>query len=89
MQVASHLSVGELARRSGVTVSAIRFYEDKGLIQGWRTSGTNCVRATACAIASKARPSSKPATSRLATSSLWLEEPPHGNASDRTRRRGH
>lgn len=39
MQAATHLSVGELARRSGVAVSAIRFYEDKGLIQGWRTSG--------------------------------------------------
>lgn len=33
------LSVGELAARSGVAVSAIRFYEAKGLIKGSRTSG--------------------------------------------------
>jgi MerR family redox-sensitive transcriptional activator SoxR len=35
----SQLSVGELARRSGVAVSTIHFYEAKGLIEGWRTSG--------------------------------------------------
>ncbi|MCJ1959297.1 redox-sensitive transcriptional activator SoxR [Novosphingobium mangrovi (ex Hu et al. 2023)] len=33
------LSVGELARRSGVAVSTIHFYEKKNLIEGWRTSG--------------------------------------------------
>ena len=33
------LTVGELARRSGVAVSTIHFYERKGLISGWRTSG--------------------------------------------------
>jgi MerR family redox-sensitive transcriptional activator SoxR len=33
------LTVGELARRSGVAVSAIHFYERKGLIQGWRSGG--------------------------------------------------
>jgi MerR family transcriptional regulator, redox-sensitive transcriptional activator SoxR len=33
------MTVGEVARRSGVAVSAIHFYEAKGLIQGWRTSG--------------------------------------------------
>ena len=33
------LSVGELARRSGVAVSAIHFYEREGLIEGWRTGG--------------------------------------------------
>jgi MerR family redox-sensitive transcriptional activator SoxR len=33
------LSVGEVARRSGVTVSALHFYEREGLIEGWRTSG--------------------------------------------------
>lgn len=33
------LSAGELARRSGVTVSAIHFYERKGLIWGWRSAG--------------------------------------------------
>ncbi|SEL79797.1 transcriptional regulator, MerR family [Sphingomonas palmae] len=33
------LTVGELARRSGVAVSTIHFYETKGLIEGWRTSG--------------------------------------------------
>ena len=33
------LTVGELARRSGVAVSAIHFYERKGLIEGWRSGG--------------------------------------------------
>lgn len=33
------LSVGEVAQRSGVPVSTIHFYEAKGLIEGWRSSG--------------------------------------------------
>ena len=33
------LSVGELARRSGVSVSALHFYEREGLIESWRSSG--------------------------------------------------
>jgi MerR family redox-sensitive transcriptional activator SoxR len=33
------LSVGEVARRSGVAVSTIHFYEAKGLIEGWRSEG--------------------------------------------------
>lgn len=33
------LTVGEVARRSGVPVSTIHFYEKKGLLEGWRTSG--------------------------------------------------
>jgi MerR family redox-sensitive transcriptional activator SoxR len=33
------LTVGQLAARSGVTVSAVHFYEVKGLINGWRTAG--------------------------------------------------
>lgn len=33
------LSVGELARRSGVAVSALHFYESKGLIRSARSSG--------------------------------------------------
>ncbi|PSF12669.1 redox-sensitive transcriptional activator SoxR [Marinobacter shengliensis] len=33
------LSVGEVARRSGVAVSAIHFYEQKGLIKSWRNAG--------------------------------------------------
>lgn len=33
------LPIGELARRTGLAVSAIRFYEDKGLIQALRTAG--------------------------------------------------
>jgi MerR family transcriptional regulator, redox-sensitive transcriptional activator SoxR len=35
----SDLAVGELATRSGVSVSAIHFYESKGLIKSWRTPG--------------------------------------------------
>lgn len=33
------LSVGEVARRSGVSVSALHFWEREGLIEGWRTRG--------------------------------------------------
>lgn len=33
------LSVGEVAERSGVAVSAIHFYEQKGLIKSWRSAG--------------------------------------------------
>ena len=33
------LPIGELAQRTGLAVSAIRFYEDKGLIQAMRTMG--------------------------------------------------
>lgn len=33
------LPIGDLARRTGLAVSAIRFYEDQGLIQSTRTAG--------------------------------------------------
>jgi len=33
------LSAGQLAARSGVAVSTIHFYEQKGLIRGWRSPG--------------------------------------------------
>jgi MerR family redox-sensitive transcriptional activator SoxR len=33
------LSIGDLARRTGLTVSAIRFYEQRGLVRAIRTSG--------------------------------------------------
>jgi MerR family redox-sensitive transcriptional activator SoxR len=33
------LTVGEVAARAGVAVSAVHFYERRGLIRGWRTSG--------------------------------------------------
>jgi MerR family redox-sensitive transcriptional activator SoxR len=33
------IPIGTLARRTGVAVSALRFYEDKGLIAAHRTSG--------------------------------------------------
>ncbi len=33
------LAIGELAARTGLSVSAIRFYEEKGLVQALRTSG--------------------------------------------------
>jgi len=33
------ISIGELARRSGVASSAIRFYEEQGLISSGRTEG--------------------------------------------------
>ena len=33
------LTIGDLARRTGLSVSAIRFYEEKGLVAPIRTSG--------------------------------------------------
>ena len=33
------LAVGDVAKRSGVPVSTVHFYEKQGLIEGWRTSG--------------------------------------------------
>ncbi|KLE35054.1 redox-sensitive transcriptional activator SoxR [Aurantiacibacter luteus] len=33
------IGIGELARRTGVAVSALRFYEDKGLLNPLRTGG--------------------------------------------------
>ncbi|MFC5525807.1 redox-sensitive transcriptional activator SoxR [Rhodanobacter ginsengisoli] len=37
--ISSTLSVGEVARRAGVSVSALHFYEAKGLISSDRTQG--------------------------------------------------
>jgi MerR family redox-sensitive transcriptional activator SoxR len=37
--IASALSVGEVARRSGVAVSTLHFYETKGLISSQRSEG--------------------------------------------------
>lgn len=33
------ISVGEVAKRSGVKVSTLHFYEQKGLISSWRNQG--------------------------------------------------
>ena len=33
------LTVGQVAERSGVAVSALHFYESKGLIRSWRNQG--------------------------------------------------
>jgi MerR family redox-sensitive transcriptional activator SoxR len=35
----TQLTVGEVARRSGVAVSTLHFYEAEGLIRSWRTNG--------------------------------------------------
>jgi MerR family redox-sensitive transcriptional activator SoxR len=39
MGLNSELSVGQVAERSGVAVSALHFYESKGLIHSHRTAG--------------------------------------------------
>ena len=39
MNANDQLSIGDLARRTGLSASAIRFYEDKGLIHSIRTAG--------------------------------------------------
>ncbi|AMD61585.1 MerR family transcriptional regulator [Agrobacterium tumefaciens] len=37
--IKNSLTVGVVARRSGIAVSTVHFYEAKGLIAGWRTNG--------------------------------------------------
>lgn len=39
MKASDVISIGDLARRTGLSVSAIRFYEAKGLIEPFRSSG--------------------------------------------------
>jgi len=39
MALPSTLSIGQLARRTGLSVSAIRFYETRGLVRATRGSG--------------------------------------------------
>ena len=39
MRASDLLSIGEIARRTGLTVSAIRFYEERGLVSSERNSG--------------------------------------------------
>lgn len=39
MGVSTLLTIGELARRTGLSVSAIRFYEARGLVSAIRTGG--------------------------------------------------
>ncbi len=38
-RAADLIQIGEMARRTGLAVSAIRFYEDKGLVEPIRTGG--------------------------------------------------
>ena len=39
MQKPNQLPIGEIARRTGLSVSAIRFYESRGLVEAGRNSG--------------------------------------------------
>jgi MerR family redox-sensitive transcriptional activator SoxR len=39
LNVSTELSVGQIAKRSGVAVSTLHFYESKGLIRSWRNQG--------------------------------------------------
>ncbi|WP_375291455.1 redox-sensitive transcriptional activator SoxR [Qipengyuania sp.] len=39
MQASDILTIGDLARRTGISVSAIRYYEEKGLVEALRTGG--------------------------------------------------
>ncbi len=39
MKASDIISIGDLARRTGLSVSAIRFYETKGLIEPFRSAG--------------------------------------------------
>lgn len=40
-EVRRELTVGEVAARAGVAVSAVHYYEREGLIQGWRTASNH------------------------------------------------
>lgn len=37
--VSREMTIGEVARRSGVSVATLHFYESRGLIKSWRTPG--------------------------------------------------
>lgn len=39
MKASDLLTIGELARRTGLSVPAIRYYEEKGLVEALRTGG--------------------------------------------------
>ncbi|MXO71317.1 redox-sensitive transcriptional activator SoxR [Alteraurantiacibacter buctensis] len=39
MTVGNFITIGQLSARTGVAVSALRFYEERGLLQSLRTSG--------------------------------------------------
>lgn len=39
MRASDIIGIGDLARRTGLSVSAIRFYEEKGLVEPFRSSG--------------------------------------------------
>jgi len=39
MSVREGLTIGEVAMRTGLAVSAVRYYEDEGLVQPWRNAG--------------------------------------------------
>jgi MerR family transcriptional regulator, redox-sensitive transcriptional activator SoxR len=39
MRATDVISIGELARRTGLSVSAIRFYEERGLVEPFRSPG--------------------------------------------------
>lgn len=38
-QISLELTVGEVAKRSGIAVSALHYYESEGLIRSWRNQG--------------------------------------------------
>ncbi|MGR6432819.1 redox-sensitive transcriptional activator SoxR [Rhizobium sp. PAMB 3174] len=40
-EIRRELTVGEVAARSGVAVSAVHFYEAEGLIRSWRNAGNH------------------------------------------------
>ena len=39
MKAGDLLTIGEVAQRTGTNVSALRFYEEKGLLEPWRSRG--------------------------------------------------
>lgn len=40
-KIPNDLSVGEMARRAGVAVSTLHYYETEGLIESWRTAANH------------------------------------------------
>ena len=75
------LSVGQVAERSGVAISALRFYESKGLIKSHRTNGNQRryprdVLRRVAVIKVAQRTGVPLATIRDALSALPLDRPP-------------
>ena len=82
------LTVGELSARSGVAVSALHFYESKGLISSRRTAATSAATGGTCSAASPSSASPSASASRSRRSGRPSLNRPRSARPTRTTGRG-